>query len=107
MRKNKSIVVVRLSNKQKQSQDYKKSKGFIRLIAALGASVTLMSCGGFHASVCTTAGCRAHNDLITGTISETKTSPDTEGAHYKLRQAQETRPNLVEGLRGMFGGGAK
>lgn len=75
-----------------------------RLIAIVAISASLGACGGFHASMCTTEGCRARNDYTTGVISESHFAPKgLKSSHYQMREKQEDRETIFESIKGLFG----
>jgi hypothetical protein len=63
----------------------------LSVIALLGTSLLLcQSCGNFYAQMGTAEAIRAHNDLITGAISQAKTPDGQESDHMQLRKIQAT-----------------
>lgn len=76
----------------------------LAVIALTGLTIGTTACGGFHASLCTTEGCRARNDYATGIISETRTPAGQKSAHYQLRE-QQAKQTWLGYFRDMIKGG--
>jgi len=63
------------------------------LIASL---VAMTSCGNFYAQMGTAEAIRAHNDLITGAISQAKTPDGQESDHMQLRKIQASKLSVSD-----------